>query len=215
MGDKNNHDAQKKKVIPLNKTYMWGIVFCLAALIAVVMFNILRAPTIPTTKIDFLALLRDNHNRSMNLRGFTRKGGKTLGDLQSLMAQKIGAPVIFPDWLGADPLVEIVGVKASTISDDKTVNLVFKYEHRHVDFLILHTTRTEIKELSSLTQEGHTFYSYSWKQVNGKIVNAFYWELTEDNLPVTYGLISEIESSALQQMAFETMLSLRTHFERL
>jgi hypothetical protein len=210
MGDKNNHDAQKKKVIPLNKTYMWGIVFCLAALIAIVMFNILREPSIPATKIDYLALLRDNHNRSMNLRGFTRKGGKTLGDLQSLMAQKIGAPVIFPDWLGTDPLVEIIGVKATKIGDDKTVNLVFKYDHRHVDFLILHTTRTEIKELNNLTQEEHEFHSYSWGRTN-----AFYWELTEDNLPVTYGLISDIESSALQQMAFETMLSLRTHFERL
>ncbi len=210
MGDKNNHDVQKKKVIPLNKTYMWGIVFCLAALIAIVMFNILRAPTIPTTKIDYLARLRDNHSRSMNLRGFTRKGNKTLGDLQSLMAQKIGAPVIFPDWLGTDPSVEIVGVKATKIDEDKAVNLVFKYDHRHVDFLILHTTRTEIKELNNLTQEEHEFHSYSWGRTN-----AFYWELTEDNLPITYGLISDIESSELQQIAFETMLSLRTYFERL
>lgn len=210
MGEKNNHDMQKKKVIPLNKTYIWGIVFCLAALIAIVMFNILRAPSLPTTKIDYLALLRDNHNRCMNLRGFTHKGDKTLGDLQSLMEQKIGAPVIFPDWLGTDPLVEIIGVKATKIGDDKTVNLVFKYDNKYVGFLILHTTRTEIKELNNLTLEEHEFHNYSWGRTN-----AFYWELTEDNLPITYGLISDIDSSELQQMAFETMLSLRTQFERL
>ncbi len=209
MVSNSNNDKQKKKVIPLHKTYIWGIVFCLAALIAIVLINILRSPSIPTRKIDYLALLRDNHNRCMNLKGFTRKGGKTLGDLQILMAQKIGGPVLFPDWLGTDPSVEIVGVKASTISQDKCVNLVFRLDDKPVDFLVLFSIRDEIREFSDIKIEEHTFHCYSWGRTN-----AFFWELTEDNVSITYGLISDIEAHKLQQMAFETMLSLRTHYER-
>ena len=206
--DKINGEKSQKKVIPLHKTYLWGIVFCLTALVCIIMYNIIRAPAILSTPQDYLALVRDNHDRVASMRGVTHSGGMTIGDLQDLMMRDSGRTVIFPDWLGKDPSVEIVGVKSGTVEEDKIVNLLFKYEKDLVDFQTIYATRPEITELSGITIEGQLFHKYSWGRNN-----AFYWELQEDNAPVTYGLISTISVENLQKMAFDTMLSLKTNYE--
>ena len=206
--DKIDNEKSKKKVIPLHKTYIWGIVFCLTALVCIVMYNIIRTPAIPSTHQDYLALVRDNHDRVADMRGITHSGGMTLGDLQDSMMREAGRTVIFPDWLGKDPSVDVIGVKSGVIEDDKVVNLLFKYEKDLVDFQTIYASRPEITELSGTTIEGQVFHIYSWGRNN-----AFYWELQEDNAPVTYGLISTISAENLQQMAFETMLSLKTNYE--
>jgi hypothetical protein len=82
--DKINGEKSQKKVIPLHKTYIWGIVFCLTALVCIIMYNVIRSPVIPSTPQDYLALVRDNHDRVAAMRGITHSGGMTLGDLQDL-----------------------------------------------------------------------------------------------------------------------------------
>ena len=177
-------------------------------LVCLVLYNLITQPAIPSAPQDYLALLRDNHERVSSMRGIIRKGENTLGDLQDIMMKSAGRTIAFPDWLGKDPSVDVVGVKAGKIKDDKAVNLLFKYDDEYVDFLTVYATRPEIDELREITIEDHVFRVYNWGRNN-----AFYWELQEDNAPITYGLISTLEPQNLQQMAFETMLSLRTNYE--
>jgi hypothetical protein len=94
------------------------------------------------------------------------------------------------------------------VETDKIVNLLFRYEKDYVDFQTIYAVRPEITELSGITIEGCVFHKYSWGRNN-----AFYWELQEDDAPITYGLVSTISAENLQQMAFETMLSLKTNYE--
>lgn len=206
--EKNNSIEEKRKVIPLHKTYLWGIVLCIVAMIAIVLINILNNPR-PPANVDYLALLRDNHNTCVSQKRLIRKGDKTIGDLEDLLRKKSDRTVLFPDWLGKDPTLEIIGVRTSKIGEDEAVNLVFKSDGKLINFLTLYSNRAEIDELAEIKIEDHSFRVYTWRKNR-----ALFWELMEDNLSITYALISDMDSDQLEQMALETMLSLKAHYER-
>ena len=206
--EKSNSAEEKRKVIPLHKTYLWGIFLCIVAIIAIVLNNILQNPR-PAAHVDYLALLRDNHSTCVSQKRLIRKGDKTIGDLEDLLRKKNNQTVLFPDWLGKDPTLEIIGVRASKIGDDDAVNLVFKSDGKLINFLTLYSNRAEIDELTEIKIEDHSFRVYTW----GKN-HAFFWELMGDNLSITYAIISDLEIEHLEQMALETFLSLKAHYDR-
>ncbi|MFH1515129.1 MAG: hypothetical protein ABIG42_06690, partial [bacterium] len=159
--EKNNLTDEKRKVIPLHKTYIWGIVLCLVALAVIVLINNRENPT-PAAHVDYLALMRDNHSTCVNLKRLIKKGDKTIGELEEELRQKSDLMVLFPDWLGQDPTLEIIGARTSKIGGDDAVNLVFKSDEKFINFLTLYASRAEIDELAEIKVEDHSFRVYTW-----------------------------------------------------
>lgn len=207
----NNDESKEKdrRIIPLQKAYIWGIIFCAVCLIALVLYNKLQAPSEPiSSQIDYLALLRDSHDRLIAMRGVTRIGDRTLEDFESEIATQTGQTLIFPDWIGLLPSVKIIGARTATIGNDKSVSLLFTFNNRNVDFITIYNTKQEITDLETITLEDHPFHKYKWGTFQ-----AYFWEISEDNSPITYGLISDIDQDELQMMTTDTMRSLKNYYQ--
>ena len=207
----NNDESKEKdrRIIPLQKAYIWGIIFCAVCLIALVLYNKLQAPSEPiSSQIDYLALLRDSHDRLIAMRGVTRIGDRTLKDFESEIATQTGQTLIFPDWIGLLPSVKIIGARTANIGNDKSVSLLFTLNNRNVDFITIYNTKQEITDLEIITLEDHPFHKYKWSTFQ-----AYFWEISEDNSPITYGLISDIDQDELQMMTTDTMRSLKNYYQ--
>ena len=217
QGDTTNEKAGKRKVIPLNKTYLWGIIICLAALIIIIFFNLVRTTPVRTfPKNDYLALLRDYHENAIALRGITRTGNKSIHDIQAQVIEETDQPIIFPDWIPLLPAAEIIGVKSSEVGDDQVISLIFKIstkagdsdktENHRVDFLTIFNARPEIKDMESVTIENQIYYKYRWGPNE-----AYFWELDEDKGAVIYGVISDTDEADLELLATDSMRSIKNY----
>jgi hypothetical protein len=199
----------KKPVIPLHKTYIWGIIICIVLLISIILFNALRAPSVtPIPKDDYLALLRNAYENAIESKGNLSIGNESFPDIENRVSEQTGHTIVFPDWI---PLIsaEILGVKISDIGSDQVVNLLFKIEDHTIDFITIFNTKDEIKDLESVTIENQVFYKYKWG-----INNAYFWELDEDKDSITYGVISDMSDTDLEMVATDAMRSLKTHYSQ-
>ena len=207
----NTNDESKekqKKIIPLHKAYSWGIIICAACLVGLVLYNNLHPAKEPEKPlIDYLALLRDSHERAIALRGVVRIGDRNLDEFETAISSQIGLPVIFPDWIALLPSVKIIGARVAKVGSDQTVNLLFTLNNQMIDYITIYNSKQEISELETVKLDDFNYHVYKWGTFRG-----YFWELTEDRLPYTYGLISDMDQEELEMLVADTMRSLKNYY---
>jgi CRISPR/Cas system-associated exonuclease Cas4 (RecB family) len=211
---KNDSPEPKKRSIPLHKAYIWGIVFCITAIIAITLYNSLKTPPETEPAGDYLKLLRDSHAESVAGQGLLTDREKRIGKLEEKLEEKTGIKITFPDWFGKVPNIELKGTRAKRIDDNWVVFLVFSVDNdnsRLIDYVTILGKRDEIDQFESveLGEEKHPFHVNKWKKNT-----AYFWDIEQDNQAITYGLISYIDQAEIETYALEIMRSLKTMYEQ-